>query len=161
MNDDLITFSGWVGSRVELSHVGDAVPLASFRVGSTPRRLRDGRWENGETIWYAVKAWRHLAANVAASVRSGDPVLVTGRFTAETWQKEDGTSVTRHVVVAQSVGHDLSKGTSTFVRPAPAGVPPRDPGEETGQSAGESADEAVAGTTEAPDEVAEPERTAA
>lgn len=160
MNDDLITFSGWVGSRVELSHVGDEVPLASFRVGSTPRRLRDGRWENGETIWYAVKAWRHLAANVAASVRSGDPVLVTGRFTAETWQKEDGTTVTRHVVVAQSVGHDLSKGTSVFTRPAPTGVPPREhAGESAGESAGETpeevGDEAHAGAAE------EPERTAA
>ncbi|GGD16474.1 single-stranded DNA-binding protein [Nocardioides daphniae] len=151
MNDDLITFSGWVGSRVELTQVRGEVPLASFRVGSTPRRLRDGRWENGETIWYAVKAWRHLAANVAASVSSGDPVLVTGRFTAETWQKEDGTTVTRHVVVAQSVGHDLSKGTSTFVRPATAAVSSREADEQA--PVDEHADAVgVAG---------EPERTAA
>lgn len=118
MNDSLITFTGWVGSQVELTHVGegDGVPVATFRVGSTPRRLRDGRWENGETIWYAVKAWRSLATHLAASVRSGEPVLVTGRFVAESWQKEDGTPVTRHVVVAQSVGHDLTRGTSTFTR---------------------------------------------
>lgn len=118
MNDSLITFSGWVGSQVELTRVGEGegVPVATFRVGSTPRRLRDGHWQNGETIWYAVKAWRGLATHVAASVRSGEPVVVTGRLVAETWQKEDGTPVTRHVVVAQAVGHDLSRGTTTFTR---------------------------------------------
>lgn len=125
MNDSLITFSGWVGSRVELARVGegDGVPVASFRVGSTPRRLRDGRWENGETVWYAVKAWRSLATHVAASLRTGEPVLVTGRLVAETWQKEDGSQVTRHVVVAQGVGHDLARGTSTFTRTAPPVAP--------------------------------------
>jgi single-strand DNA-binding protein len=118
MNDSLITFSGWVGSEVELVRVGEGegVPVATFRVGSTPRRLREGRWENGETVWYAVKAWRSLATHVAASLHTGEPVLVTGRLVAETWQKEDGTQVTRHVVVAQGVGHDLARGTSAFTR---------------------------------------------
>lgn len=120
MNDSLITFSGWVGSQVELTHVGEdgSVPVATFRVGSTPRRRRDGKWENGETIWYAVKAWRQLATHVAASLHSGEPVLVTGRLQAETWQKEDGTTASRQVVVAQAVGHDLTRGTTVFSRPA-------------------------------------------
>ena len=125
MNDSLITFSGWVGSQVELVHVGEGVPVATFRVGSTPRRVRDGQWENGETIWYAVKAWRSLATHVAASVRSGEPVLVTGRLVAETWQKDDGTQVTRHVVVAQGVGHDLTRGTAVFTRTPSASAPAR------------------------------------
>lgn len=117
MNEDRITFSGNVGSRVDLGQVGDGVAVASFRVGSTPRRLRDGRWEDGETAWYTVKAWRQLATNLAASLTVGDPILVTGRISAETWTAQDGTLVTRHVVVAASVGHDLSRGCSTFVRP--------------------------------------------
>lgn len=116
MNDNLITFSGWVGNPVDLSQVRDEVPVATFRVASTPRRLRDGRWEDGETIWYSVKAWRQLADNLARSLRTGDPVLVTGRMTAESWTKEDGTIATKHVVVAISVGHDLARGTTHFSR---------------------------------------------
>ncbi len=116
MNDSLITFSGNVGGPVDLSVVRDEVPVATLRVGSTPRRLRDGRWEDGETLWYTVKAWRQLASNLAESVRTGDPILVTGRMTAESWTREDGTIATRHVVVAVSVGHDLSRGRSVFSR---------------------------------------------
>ena len=33
---------------------------ALFAAEFAPRRLREGRWENGETVWYAVKAWRSL-----------------------------------------------------------------------------------------------------
>lgn len=118
MNDTMITFSGWVGSEVTLVAPPGAAAVASFRVGSTPRRFRAGHWEDGETIWYAVKAWRTLATNVAASISTGDPVLVTGRLVADVWRKEDGTVSTRYVVVASSVGHDLSRGTSEFRRSA-------------------------------------------
>jgi len=120
MNDSVITFSGWVGSPVDLVELREGMQVATFRVGSTPRRLRDGRWEDGETVWYSVKAWRQLAANLAESLRSGDPVLVTGRFTTETWTKEDGSVGSRQVVVANSVGHDLNRGTSAFLRSVPA-----------------------------------------
>lgn len=116
MNDSMITFSGWVGSEVTLVESNGGPAVASFRVGSTPRRFRAGQWEDGETIWYAVKAWRNLATHVEASVRSGDPVLVTGRLVADVWRKEDGTVSTRYVVVASSVGHDLNRGTSEFRR---------------------------------------------
>lgn len=118
MNDSLITFTGWVGSKVEVAEVLEDVHVASFRVGSTPRRVRDGKWEDGETLWYAVKAWRRLATNLGESLRVGDPVVVCGRLEAESWTGQDGQTVTRYVVVANSVGHDLSRGTSTFVRPA-------------------------------------------
>lgn len=128
MNDTLITFAGWVGGDVELTHTPGGAAVASLRVGSTPRRFRDGTWQDQETIWYSVKAWRHLAENLAASVRRGQPVLVAGRLVAETWQRPDGTTATRHVVVASSVGHDLARGRAVFSRPpkeeaAPAAEP--------------------------------------
>lgn len=114
MNDTQITFCGWVGSEVTLSDVGNGTPVASFRVGSTPRRFRNGQWEDGPTAWYAVKAWRGLAQHVQDSVRQGDAVVVQGRLVADVWEKEDGTTSTRFVVVASAVGHDLNRGTSRF-----------------------------------------------
>ncbi|WP_110181843.1 single-stranded DNA-binding protein [Nocardioides solisilvae] len=130
MNDSTITFSGWVGSEVTLTEGVNQVAVASFRVGCTPRRFRGGRWEDGETIWYAVKAWRTLATNVAASVRTGEPVVVSGKLVADVWKREDGTVSTRYVVVASSVGHDLTRGTSVFRRVSrsePAPVAEDDP----------------------------------
>ncbi len=116
MNDTQITFCGWVGSDVTVAEVADGVPVATFRVGSTPRRFRGGRWENGPTSWFTVKAWRRLAEHVQACLGSGDPVVVHGRLVADVWKREDGTTSTRYVVVAHSVGHDLNLGTSAFTR---------------------------------------------
>lgn len=118
MNETYITFTGWVGTTPEVHTVAGGQQVASFRVGSTPRRLRDGEWVNGPTAWHQVKAWRRLGVHVAASLATGDPVVVHGRLVADVWQKDDGTVVTQYVVVASSVGHDLSQGTSRFERSA-------------------------------------------
>lgn len=133
MNDTFVTFTGWMGTDVTLREVAGGHQVASFRVGSTPRRLRDGQWVNGPTTWHQVKAWRRLALHAAESLRSGDPVVVHGRLVADTWTKEDGSTATQLVVVATSVGHDLAHGTTIFTKPAhqafePAAVPAVEPG---------------------------------
>jgi single-strand DNA-binding protein len=116
MNDTQITFCGWAGSDVTLTDVAPGTQVASFRVGSTPRRFRNGQWENGPTAWFTVKAWQALARNVHASIRNGDAVIVQGRLVADVWERGDGTTSTTYVVVAQAVGHDLNRGTSRFVK---------------------------------------------
>lgn len=118
MNDTHVTFTGWLGTDVTLREVAGGQQVASFRVGSTARRLRDGQWADGPTTWYQVKAWRRLAGHVAQSLRSGDPVVVHGQLVADVWTKEDGSTASQLLVVATAVGHDLSHGTSRFSRPA-------------------------------------------
>ncbi len=118
MNDTYITLTGWVGGDVSLREVSGGQPVANFRVASTSRRMRNNEWVDGATTWYQVKAWRRLADNVARSIRRGDPVVVHGRLEADVWTKEDGTVNTQLVITATSVGHDLSRGTSAFARPA-------------------------------------------
>ncbi len=140
MNETAITVRGWVGADVQLDRTAQGTPVASFRVGSTPRRVRDGGWQDGETLWFAVTAWRELGVHVASSVARGDPVLVTGRLVAETWCGEDGTTVSRHVLVATCVGHDLARGTAVFRRARPAGPPAAEQGPSTSPStSGEAA----------------------
>ena len=48
----------------------------------TPRRFdkEQGRWTDGPTSFYTVRAWRGLADNLAASVAVGEPLLVWGRL---------------------------------------------------------------------------------
>lgn len=116
MNDTYLTVQGWVGGDVVLTDVGGGTQVATFRLGSTPRRLRDGAWSDGETCWHTVKVWRALAANVAESVHRGDPVVVHGRLVADAWDKPDGTTSVRHVLEAVTVGHDLARGTARFTR---------------------------------------------
>lgn len=132
MNESYVTLQGWVGGDVDLRDVGES-QVASFRVGSTPRYQRNGEWVDGTTSWFTVSCWRGLARNVAGSLRRGDAVVVHGRVRVETWTREDSTSSTSVVVDATFVGHDLTRGTSVFTKPA---RPPRDVGQaEAGEPA--------------------------
>lgn len=119
-----LTITGWLGSDVKFSPGGDGtVPFAWFRLGAT-RRFYDraaGEWRDGATQWFTVKVWRHVAANVAQSLRKGDPVLVHGRFATDEWTGPDGPRTTL-VIEADALGPDLTFGSSHFARTvSPAG----------------------------------------
>ncbi|QLQ11110.1 MAG: single-stranded DNA-binding protein [Nocardioidaceae bacterium] len=92
------------------------INVATFRVGSTPRIRRGGSWEDGDTTWYSVTAWRGLAENVRDSIKRGDAVIVHGRLRSHTWKKDEGDDITTLEVDAILVGHDLSRGTSAFLK---------------------------------------------
>lgn len=125
MNDTLVTLQGNLGGPVKLRAAGDSV-VASFRLGCTPRRFQrgSGTWSDDETQWFTINAWRYLADNCAASLRTGDAVIVTGRLSLSTWVNADGVEQQTWEVHATAVGHDLNRGISRFVRPARPEAPP-------------------------------------
>jgi len=124
MNDTMITLQGWLGTDVTLRKAGE-VPVASFRLACTPRRFnrRTENWSDGITQWYTVNVWRGLAENAAASLRRGDPVVVTGRMQLHTYVNNNDVEVTVFEVEASHLGHDLSRGTSAFTRTPKAESP--------------------------------------
>jgi len=118
MNEPQVTLTGWVGSEVVHRETPGGT-VANLRVGSTPRvRRKSGDWVDGPTSWFSVTCWRALADHVRDSVRKGDPVLVQGRLRVDVWERPDRTSSVTVVVEATSVGHDLSRGTTVFVKAA-------------------------------------------
>ena len=123
MNESLITLQGRVGSDVSLRRAGDA-EVASFRLACTPRRYqrKTDSWVDADTQWFTVSAWRGLAENCDRSLRRGDAVVVHGRLNAQTWVNKAGVEVTTFEIDAVFVGHDLTKGTSVFTRPAREGA---------------------------------------
>lgn len=120
MNETEVTFQGYLGNQVEERVAGDAT-VATFRVGSTPRRFskKENSWADGETSWYTVNAWRALGRHCLSSLSTGDPVVVHGRLQAQVWTDAEGHAHQTMVVEAISVGHDLGKGTSTFLKAVP------------------------------------------
>lgn len=130
MSDVNVTVIGHAGTDPSLSTSSGGVEWTTFRLAST-RRVRDprtGEWGDGETLWFTVKAFREKARNLSLSVRKGDPVVVTGRFGVEEWDGErahvlaDGSTVTlserryRHVIEAQHVGVDATRGMVRYAR---------------------------------------------
>jgi len=122
MQDTQITLTGRIGGEVTLREITDGRAVVTFRMACTPTRYRDGERVKGTTTWHTVKAWNRLGRHVAASLASGDPVVVHGRLVADVWERE-GKQQTSFEVVASAVGHDLTFGTTVLTRPVPATDP--------------------------------------
>lgn len=68
------------------------------------------------TDYYNVYGTGALGKNMLASIRKGDPVVVTGRLNFSEWAKDDGTEGHSMVIRADAIGHDLTFGISTLRR---------------------------------------------
>jgi single-strand DNA-binding protein len=121
--DTMVTVQGWLGNEPQLRQAG-SVSVANFRVGSTPRRFNRAReeWVDGPTQWYGVSAWRTLGEHCKRSLHVGDPVVVHGRLSQRSYDR-DGVEVTVLEIEAYAVGHDLTRGVSSFIK---AGATRRD-----------------------------------
>jgi len=118
MNETYVTVIGNVASDVRYATTDGGIPVASFRVASTPRRYSPSGWTDGQTSYVTIKCWRGLAENVQGSLKKGHPVVVHGRQTVRPWDRGDGRTGTSVDIDADAVGHDLRRGTSEFSKNA-------------------------------------------
>jgi single-strand DNA-binding protein len=130
MNDTYLTIVGNVvaAPRMRLTKSGHAV--SNFRVASTSRRYdtEQERYVDNATLFVTVTCWRALAENVAQSLQKGQPVIVTGRYFSREYEVNETIRVA-YELEANAVGHDLTRGTSTFTkasRPSPTVAVPVD-----------------------------------
>ena len=117
MYENITTVIGNVASEVRTRITANGHTAASFRVASTTRRYdrSKGGWADTDTNFYTVQCWRQMADNVRRSLSTGEPVIVHGRLKQREWEDEGGRGVSNEIE-AYAVGHDMNKGTSSFVR---------------------------------------------
>ena len=129
MHEPVITVVGNIGAPPRSRVLASGAVVTDFRIAATPRRVdrATGQWSDGETIWFGVSCWRQLAENVAACVRTGDRVVVTGHLRSSTWTTDQGEQRSRLEVDAQTVAFDLSRGRAVQERTGPL-APPADAG---------------------------------
>lgn len=121
MEECQVSLTGYVATQPETHTFKSGASKVKMRVGWTERR-RDrltGEWVDGSTSYLSVYCWRKIGTNVAVSLRTGDPVLVKGKLTVRTYEDKDGVRRTEVEVDASSIGHDLSRGVSKFLRVRP------------------------------------------
>jgi single-strand DNA-binding protein len=146
MNETSVTVVGNLVDDPRLRTTETGVDVAGFRVASTARRWdrATGRWSDAGSLFLSVTCWRALAGNAVASLRKGDPVVVTGRLSTRTYEKDGHTRSTCELE-AVAIGPDLARGTAVFRRsPRPAGADPGELPADGGSAASEAADGATA-----------------
>ena len=97
--------------------------VTSFRIVMNYRRYdkASDTWIDSGMFRVRVNCWRRLADHVYASLNVGDPVIVVGRIFTRDWSADSGELRVNYEVEADAVGHDLSRGTTTFTKTSVAG----------------------------------------
>lgn len=81
-----------------------------FRVASNSRRrVAEGVWEQGDTLFVSVNCWGRLVSGTAASLVKGDPVIVVGNVYTSEYTDRDDIKRTSIEMRATSVGPDLAR----------------------------------------------------
>jgi single-strand DNA-binding protein len=108
-----------------------------FRLACTPSFFsqRDGQWHDHHTEWFTVRVFsREFGCNVSRSVRKGNPVIVTGRFSTRDWDNPTtGKHGHENVITAEAVSHDLAWCASHHERVVYSARVPQPDGADAGQ----------------------------
>jgi single-strand DNA-binding protein len=113
MANPMITIVGRVGSEPET--VGSNG--LRFRVATNDRVKNDttGEWEDKNTSWWTVKAWRTLAEQSKQVIKKGMEVIIVGKIYEESWTDKEGVKRTSYEINADSISvtaYTLSKDKS-------------------------------------------------
>ncbi|MDO8341536.1 MAG: single-stranded DNA-binding protein, partial [Candidatus Woesebacteria bacterium] len=107
-----VTIAGNITADPELRFTQNGIPVASFNVAHTERRLNraTNEWEDfGDTLFLRVNVWRDHGENVAASLHKGDAVICIGRLVSRSWETDAGEKRNSVELEAEIVSVDLRR----------------------------------------------------
>jgi single-strand DNA-binding protein len=124
MSSTPITIVGNLTDEPELRFTpsGAAVVKFSIAVNRRTYNRQTNEWADAGTDFHRVKAWNHLAQNIAETLTKGARVLVYGELRQRFW--EDETTKQKKSaweVTASAVGPELTFATATVVKSAKSG----------------------------------------
>jgi single-strand DNA-binding protein len=100
MANPKVTITGRLGVSPEAMGSG-----IRFRVVTSDRAKNDaGEWEDRDTSWWTVKAWKNVAESARNTIQKGQEVIVTGTMKENAWTGDDGQKRVSYEIIADSIG---------------------------------------------------------
>ncbi len=120
-NDAYVSVIGFVATQPKGGHTKGGARTVSMRVGWTPRSFdrTTGEWGDQPSSFVTVLCYRKVAEHAAVCLRRGDPIVVRGTLRIREYADQSGARRSSVEVIADSLGHDLSRGITVFSK-APA-----------------------------------------
>ena len=102
MNQLTISGKAW---EPKIQYSPNGVCITEFSVS-----VYDGKDRDGKAKYFNMncKAFKELAENIGNEIKKQDNVLVTGRMTVETWDK-DGVKQYKNVLMVDEIGKTISR----------------------------------------------------
>ena len=123
-----ITLIGRVGQNPE--KIGNGIPGIRFRVVTSDAVKTDRGWEDKDTSWWTVKAWRTVAQQAMQTLQKGNEVMITGTIAEDSWTDSNGNKRSTYEVTADYIGlttFTLTKEEKEKPEPVYSGTNPEDP----------------------------------
>lgn len=122
-----VTLVGNIGKDAELKYLPTGTPIVEFSLA-----VQDGWGEKKTTNWFDIKQFGDRAEKVCEYLRKGGTVLVEGKLSPRSWEK-DGQKHYRIDIVANDIvllgggGRESGSGTvaSSRVQQSPRPAPAR------------------------------------
>jgi len=101
MSNPTVTIVGRIGQDPEA--IGSTG--LRLRVATNDRVKNDstGEWEDKNTSWWTVKAWKRLAEQSMDVLKKGQEVIIVGKVYEENWTDKEGTKRTSYEINAESI----------------------------------------------------------
>ncbi len=122
-NDAHFSVVGFVATQPRGGYTKAGSRSVSMRVGWTPRSFdrATGEWGDQPSSFITVQCYKKVAEHAAVCLRRGDPIVVRGTLRVREFVDQNGLRRSSVEVIADSIGHDLSRGITVFSK-APAQV---------------------------------------
>jgi single-strand DNA-binding protein len=117
--DTYLTITGNLTADPTQRLTAAGATVVHLRIASSGRKFdkATGEFRDGDPLFIGVSCWRGLAANVFATLRKGDSVIVHGRLLYRSYDDKNGTRRNVHEMDAIAVGPDLSRYPAELRRP--------------------------------------------
>lgn len=116
VNEATFSVSGYVATQPRKAYTRSGQKMLYMRVGWTPRWLdrTTGEWTDRPTSFVSVTCFWKVAENAAVCLRRGDPVVLRGTLRVREYGPDDAPKRQSVEVIAEALGHDLSRGITVF-----------------------------------------------
>jgi len=110
-----VALVGNITDDPQLRYAQSGKAVANLTVAVSHRTKNNGQWQDITDGFFTVTCWNSLADNVAASLKKGSRVLVTGKLTQRSFETE-GHKRTTIEIVASHVGPELAFATAEVTK---------------------------------------------
>jgi single-strand DNA-binding protein len=115
-NEADVSLIGFVATQPKKGRTKTGITTLSMRIGWTPRTVdkTTGEWSDLPSSFATLWCYRKVAEYASVCIRRGEPIVVRGTLRVREYTDQTGQRRSSVEITAESIGHDISRGISTY-----------------------------------------------
>jgi single-strand DNA-binding protein len=104
MSNPIVTISGRIGQDPDpIKYAGGTGLRLRIATNDRTKNANTGEWEDKDTSWWTVKAWKTVAEDSLNTLKKGDEVIVIGKMIEESYIDKEGNTRNTYEINAEKI----------------------------------------------------------